>query len=347
MKRESRIFLVLLFLSIFLAACSSDESASGGSSSLLEVEIDEAQYILSGDSGSTSEEDKGLLAVTLDITNKSEQSVDVSPYDGIVLYDEGEQKSPQTDVYNANVDLGDTDFGDIGPERTKKVSAIFYVENDKEYEIGIKPFVVDPDTDPEEVLLPINTADYADGFDQLEDPADALVAIVDTIYFDQENPDYEKLVSEDKEALQDDAKSLFEDQMDMIFSRGVPDEELDKNYDLYKSLLAEKAEITAETTANANDKAVVQIDYETLPLDVYDDVRDYTKEYRENTDDWDTENAEEYALENFEKVLDSIEPQSNRNQLEVLMTREEGKWSVDMSDYNGERLAEAFAAGKR
>lgn len=195
--------------------------------------------------------------------------------------------------------------------------------------------------------MPLNTADYADGFEQLHDPEDALVAIVDTVYLNQDNPDYERLVSEDKAALQEDAKKLFEDEMEMIFTRGVPEEELDQYYELYQSLLTEKAEITAETLANANDKAVVRVDYETLPLDVYDDVRDYIEEYHDNSDDWDTEKAEEYALSNFDKVLDAIEPRQNRNQLEVLMTREDGNWSVDMSDFNGQRLAEAFAAGKR
>jgi hypothetical protein len=142
MRIKYRILLFLLILTFSLAACNSEESVDGGSSSMLEVEIADAQYVLPGDSGTASEENRGLLSVTLDVTNKTEHSIDVSPYDGIVLYDEGEQKSPQTDIFNASVDLGDTDLGEIGPERMKKVSAMFYVENGKEYEIGIRDLLL-------------------------------------------------------------------------------------------------------------------------------------------------------------------------------------------------------------
>lgn len=347
MIRKYGIFLLFFILIAMLAACSSDESASGGSGSDMDVQIEDASYILAGDSGVSLNEDSGLLSVTLAITNKSDQSIHVSPYDGIVLYDEGEQKSPETDIFDAKVDLGATDFGDIGPEKMKKVNVLFYVENGKEYEIGIKPMMNDPGAEPEEVTVPLNTADYAESFEALYDPEKALIAFVETIYFDQENPDYERLVSADKEALQEDAKELFEDQLNTIFLEGVPEEELDKFYETYKSLLRDKAEITAEIIANANDKAVIRFDYQTLPLDVYDEARKYTQEYRENTGEWDSEAAEEYALSKFDHVLESIDPKSNRNELQVIMIQEDGKWKVDMSDYNGERLAEAFAAGMR
>jgi len=344
--KKIAIFGLFLIFTIGLAACGSDESTSGESNDILDVAIDDASYILAGEGGTSGVENKGMLAVTMEVTNNTEQSIDVSPFDGIKLYDEGEQKSPQTDLYNSKVELESAGPGEIGPEKMKKITAIFYVEKDKEYEIGVKPLVMDPEVEPEEVTVPLNTADYADSFDTLDNPAKALLAYVDTVYLDQDNPDYEKLVSADKAALQEDAKDLFADRLEMVFPGGIPEEELDKYYETYKSLLAQKAEISAETSANANDKAVVLVDYSTLPLDLFDPVREYTKEYRDNTGDWDTDSGEEYALSKLDNILDSIEPKKSRETLEILMVKEDGKWSVDTSDYNSERLAEAFSAGR-
>ncbi|WP_080871859.1 DUF5105 domain-containing protein [Oceanobacillus timonensis] len=341
--------IISLFLLLFLGllGCSSDDSSSGGEKGDVAVEIENASYILADEGGTASNEDTGMLAVEFAVTNNNEYPITISPFDGVKLDDEGEQKNPQTDLINPKVDLESTFTGDIGAEKMAKITSIFYVEKDKAYEVRISPFSTNADADIEDVTVALDTAEYSDSFDTLQEPEEALLAYIDTIYLDQENDDYERLVSADKEALQDEAKNLFADKMESAFTNSVPEEEIDKNYETYKSLLTDEVEITAETIANANNKAIVNVDYSTLPLDLYEPVSDYSDEYRENADDfdYDREAMEEYALSKFDKILNDIEPKSGRETLEILMVKEDGKWSVDTSDWNSERLAEAFSEG--
>ncbi|GIO22180.1 DUF5105 domain-containing protein [Oceanobacillus sp. J11TS1] len=349
MSKKYGIIPLLLLLFLGLVACGSDDSASdstsGGKKGNIEVEIENASYILAGEGGTSNNENAGMLAVEFAVTNNNEYPITISSYDGIKLDDEGEQKNPQTDLYNSKVDLESTFSGDIGAEKMAKITSIFYVEKDKEYEVRMIPFSTNPEADVEDVTVALDTAEFSDSFDALNEPEEALLAYIDTIYLDQENDDYERLVSADKEALQDEAKKLFAEKMQSPFMMDVPEEEIDKNYETYKSLLTDKVEITAETIANANNKAVVNVDYSTLPLDLYDPVSDYADEYREKKDDYDRDAMEEYALSNFDKILNDIEPKSARETLEILMVKEDGHWSVDTSDWNSERLAEAFSTG--
>ncbi|MFD1066966.1 DUF5105 domain-containing protein [Oceanobacillus locisalsi] len=347
MSKKYGIIFLFLILCVGLIGCSSDASSSGGENGDVEVEIDNASYVLADEGGTSTDDNTGMLAVEFAVTNNNEYPITISPHDGIKLDDEGEQKSPQTDLYNDKVDLDSTFTGDIGAEKMAKITSIFYVEKDKAYEVRMSPFSTNADADIEDVTVALDTAEFSDSFDALNEPEEALSAYIDTIYLDQENDDYERLVSADKEALQEEAKDLFADRMDSAFMMSVPEEEIDKNYETYKSLLTDEAEITTETIANANNKAVVTVDYATLPLDLHEPVSDYSDEYIDNQDDfdYDSDEMEEYALSNFDNILNDIEPETSRETLEILMVNEDGKWSVDTSDWNSELLAEAFSEG--
>jgi len=344
LRKKWGFFILFVLLMFVFSGCSKDSS---GESDLVSIAIADASFILSdADDGVSVEDTTGLLAVELEVKNNSKSSIDVSPFDGIKLYDGDEQLSAETDLFNSELGLSSLETGEIGPEKLKKVTAIFYVDTEKQYEIGVKPFVLDPDTKPKEVTIPLNPADYAESFEQLNVPSLALSAYIDTIYLEKENVDYEKYVSVDKNAHQSEAKNLFADAIETAFSNGVPDEEIDKAYSTYKSLLAEKAEFHSLTTDHANGKAIVSLEYTTIPLgDLYQEVSDHTREYLDNTDDYDRKKAEEYAISKLDQILNSIDAKQAREKLDIVMVEKDGKWSVDTSDWNSERLVKAFAAG--
>lgn len=332
-----------------LAACSSTSEKTGaGSSKIIDVSIDNASYVLAGKNDGVSEDKetkKGLLAVQLKVKNKTDSEVSISPYDDIKIYDGEKQLSPENDLNLSDLGIDYYETGNIGAEKVKDITVIVNVEKDKKYELGITPYTDSTDK-AKEVKLTLDTKKYAASFDTLNDPAKALTAYIETIYMDKKNADYEKYVSADKAALQEEAKKAFKAEIqDTFMDLKISDEEMDKQYINYKSSLSQKGKIKAQTVGNAEGKAVVLVEYSNIPLNnLYDLVDDYTEEYYQNTGSYDGD--EEYALSKFDVILDSIEAKDSKEKLEILMVKKDGKWTVDLSDdYVKEQLVETFAAG--
>lgn len=343
------IFTLLITVIMALAACSSTSEKTGASSSkIIEVSIDNASYVLAGKNDGVSEDKetkKGLLAVQLKVKNKTDSEVSISPYDDIKIYDGEKQLSPENDLNLSDLGIDYSETGTIGAEKVKDITVIVNVEKDKKYELGITPYTDSTDK-AKEVKLALDTKKYAASFDTLNDPAKALTAYIKTIYMDKESADYEKYVSADKAALQDEAKKAFKEEIqDTFMDLKISDEEMDKQYINYKSSLSQKGKINAQTVGNAEGKAVVLVEYSNIPLnDLYDLVDDYREEYYQNTDSYD--GSEEYALSKFDVILDSIEAKDSKEKLEILMVKKDGKWTVDLSDdYVKGQLVDTFAAG--
>ncbi|KAB7704828.1 DUF5105 domain-containing protein [Bacillus aerolatus] len=336
---------------LVLAACggSGAKEASGesGKSKTIEVNIDQAEYILAGEDGEAVDETSGMLAVDLKVKNVSKSSINVSSYDGVYLYDGDEQLSPEKGVYVRGIDLKDEGNGDIGAGKVKTMTFYFNVDKDKKYEIGITPRLSNPGEEADEVLLELDTTKYGKSFNKLQDPAKALTAYIDTIYLGKENSDYEKYVTADKEAIQEEAKGEFKKQLSTSLPENSTDAEIEKYYNSYKAALGEKAKVEANTIANAGGKAVVKLNYSTVSLrNVYDKLYNYQKEYRENTGGYDTEKEKQYAFSKFDAIAKSLEVVKSQNGAEIKMVEKDGKWTVDTSDHYSDYLVEGFAKGK-
>ncbi|NMD72561.1 DUF5105 domain-containing protein [Bacillus sp. DNRA2] len=343
------IFTLLITVIMALAACSSTSEKTGASSSkIIEVSIDNASYVLAGKNDGVSEDKetkKGLLAVQLKVKNKTDSEVSISPYDDIKIYDGEKQLSPENDLSLSDLGIDYSETGTIGAEKVKDITVIVNVEKDKKYELGITPYTDSTDK-AKEVKLVLDTKKYTASFNTLNDPAKALTAYIKTIYMDKESADYEKYVSADKAALQEEAKKAFKEEIqDTFMDLKISDEEMDKQYINYKSSLSQKGKINAQTVGNAEGKAVVLVEYSNVPLnDLYDLVDDYREEYYQNTGNYD--GSEEYALSKFDVILDSIEAKDSKEKLEILMVKKDGKWTVDLSDdYVKGQLVDTFAAG--
>lgn len=345
LKKLGLIVLVMTVV-IALAACSSSKdkaaSSSSGKSKTVEATIENASYILPGQDDGVSEDKKsGLLSIKLKVKNLSKS--DIRVYGGINLYDGDNQIEPKI-ASNGEIDLRpDDDLGRLGAGKAKEMTVLFEVERGKEYELGIKPSSTEEET--KEAKLKLDTEKYADTYDQLQDPAKALKAYIETLYLDKDNADYEKYVTADKSAVQNEAKEQFKDSISTYFDN-ISDSKIDEYYQSYKSTAAEKDKIDTETKANANGKAMVKLQYTALDLEgLMDLVTDYEREYEENTGNLDMEKEKQYVLSKFDAMMNKLKVKSGRD-AEIKMVKKDGKWAVDTSDdYNSERLENTFAKG--
>ena len=337
---------VLLFA---LTACNSNkEASSSATNKSFEANIESASYILTGnDDGVSEQENLGQLAVDIKVKNTSKNAISLFS-DGIVLYDGEEQINPIRDAYNSKINLQYEANGNIAPDKMKTITVVFEVEKDKEYQIGIKPLSDDYDEEIKELTLKLATVDYAESFDKLQDSAKAAAAYIDTIYVDKENSDYETFVTADKAAAQDGAKSLFKDRVKNIFEEDLQDEDVVKLYTGYKEVMAQKATIEAKTIASGNGKAVVSIEYTSVPLnDLYDKAYKFQREFREKTGSYDSVETDQYVLSKFDSILQSLDTYEGRDPLEIVMIQKDGKWELDPSDPYSEYVSEIFAAGSK
>ncbi|MFD0050396.1 DUF5105 domain-containing protein [Actinomycetes bacterium NPDC127524] len=352
MLKKWSITMLFMVLLLSLAACSGsgEKAEADGKSNVIEADIEGASYILPGKEDGVSEGDKksGILEVNLKIKNVSKSSITLSAFDGgVKFYDGDEQLKPKDHIVNSTLDLTpDIPSGDIGPGKVQKMIFFFDVEKDKEYKIGLKPSFNDSSKKTNEVLLNLDTKKYADSFNALKDPEKALIAYIDTIYLDKDNADYEKYVTADKAALQEEAQKAFRHEVKEVVGDTISDIEIDKHYPTFKSILSQKAKLKATTSGFANGKAIVKLDYSSVSLEnLYDKVYKYKRDYRDKTGNYDFDKTDQYALSKLDLVLNSLEIDSNKNPVDVKMVQKDGKWTVDRTDDFSDSLVRTFAKG--
>jgi len=352
--KKTGILFTFLCLFIF-ASCSNsntEEEAEGANSdeqNVIEVEIEDASYILSGQDDGEAAEDGGLLYIDLQVENISDNSIQISPEQDIQLYDGDNQIDPSNDAYPALGLEVDTNSS-IGTGKQKTVNVMFDVDEDKEYDLSVSSMSSDYEIQTADATVSLDTSEYNDSLESLQDPKKALEAYVETIYFDKDNSDYKKLVSADKKELQDKALKAFGDMLEETLSNDadISESDMKKYYDSFKDRLADKGEVEATVIANVNDKAIVEMEYSGLDsMDLSDKIRDYKEEYRDKQDSF-TEAKEEddYALSKFDKIVDELEAKKADRDMEFLMKKEDGNWVIDNSEMSTERnIRSSFAEG--
>lgn len=343
-----------------LAACGDSETSSGSEdgkkaketatakSEIADVKIKDVQYVLPGNEDSI-DEDSALLQVKLKVKNTSKKNISLSSYNGIKLYSGEDQIEPYSDSISSDLEESSSSSsrGEIRPGRATEVPVLFEVDKGKKYELSVEPTSSDYDEKSKEMIFKIDTKKYEDSYDKLQDPSQALQAYIDTIYFDKDNADYEKFVSADKEAAKADAQKEFNNVLkDLLYKVKPTDADFAKYYNSYKQALAQKAKVQVQTIGNVGDKALVSLTYTSIPLriDFTNALNKYETEYRRNVDPYNSEKAEAYALTKFDLILDSIEPVETRDAQKVLLSKKDGKWNVEKSEY-GKNLSEIFAHG--
>src|SRR5699024_11678116 len=132
MKRIILLFSSLVLL-VALAACgksgekaeedNNNDAAKYGKGDVIEAEVEDALYILAGDSG--------LLLINLNIKNVSDSSIDLFPENNMQLYDGDQQIDPSSE---ASMLLDRDTTSSIGADKQKSMPVVFDVDKDTEYE---------------------------------------------------------------------------------------------------------------------------------------------------------------------------------------------------------------------
>jgi arabinogalactan oligomer / maltooligosaccharide transport system substrate-binding protein len=346
------VFSLFLVIMLALAACSSKgaegEKGAKAAKGDVEVEVKSASFVLLGDQGESidPENERNPLAVTLKVKNTSDSALNVSTHSNIKVYDGDDQLTVEP-AFNSSLGFEASTSDEIGAGKAKDVTFIFNAEKEKEYEISVTPTNFASIEDKEEVLITIDTAEYAESFDNLNNPAKALAAYIETIYMDKENVDYEKLVAADKQALQEEALTAFKEVLESKFySIDISKEDAAKQYAIYKTALAQKAEVNTATVVHANGMAEVKLDYVSLPLtSMYDKISDYQDEYHENAEKYDNEKSDEYAFSKLDIIFNSLETKNGSRDYTIKMIEKDGKWTIDSDHYGSNEILNIFVEG--
>lgn len=350
MIKRFSLVIIFLFACLFLAACSTFESATktekkkGGA---LEVSIEKASYIWTEESGDFSEDAKEApLEVVLNIKNRSKSTLSITPRNAIFLYDGDNQLAP-IDIYGNYTGIGGDRTSDINPGKSTKMTFYFNVEKGKKYELGIKPMLMDPGKEPKEVVLTLDTNKYSDSYEKLAEPIQALSAFIDTVFLKKENKAYDKLVAMNQEAAIKEAKDYFKETLNLSMFKKLTEKDIDKAQEEYISLLNEKASYTISLVEFGNDKATVRVEYETIPLnDLYQGIFDYSDAYREKTGNYDTDKSYQYAFSKIDDIMGSISVKKG-TAIDMNLMAKDGKWEIDQAkDYPYESLFTTFGSGK-
>lgn len=332
-------------LSLGLAACGSSEEGEGaGANKSFEAKIDGAQYILVSEQDGGVSGDEALLAVELEVKNTSKDAISLSSND-VSLYDGDEQLEPNTDVYSDEIETS-MRSGKIASDKSKKLTYLFNVEKDKEYEIGLQPISEDYDNKIEEVKLKLDTAKYEKSLKNLETPEKALTAYIDVLFLGKENEDFDKYVVADKEEVEKSANKAFRESINKVFSNDLTEEGASNLYKMYKDELNSKATFKAKTIENVNGKAVVEVNYSGIGVyNLYNTVSDYKRAYYQETNEYDSKKQEAYAISKFKDILGGAELKESNYPLEIEMVEKDGKWEIKPKDKYSDTVEKAFAAG--
>lgn len=345
MKRMNAMIL-LGILSLFVTACNPSEMTISKKSEStspekeeVQITVDDAEYIIYKYDEDMADDNKDQLVIDLQIENNSEQNISMTPFDHMRLLDGDNELEPDTE---AQYELGEKRTTHIAANQTKQLKVVFYVETDQLYDIAIEHPFGDEDDDP--LLVPLDTDEYVDSFEKLDEPAKALEAYVKAIYLDEEHPDFERLVAADKEQLQDEAEEIFYKKINRTSSYHFPEQDLIKNYRTYQSRLAEVAEIEAKVRKYIDGEVIVDFEYVTLSMDNFLPMMEqYEKEYNDQHG-FDPQKANKYAASHFMTMVDYLNPE--QGEWYVVMKEKDGKWLPDPEDYTSHGIIDAFVEGK-
>src|SRR5699024_7776885 len=151
------------------------DGAKCGKGEDIESVVADASYILAGDCGEG--EVSGLLLINLNIKNDTDSSIDLLLEYNMQMYDD-DQRIYTSSEASMLIDRDTT--SSIGADKQKSMPVVFDVDKDTEYELNIEPRLTDPDAGDADVNIPIDTSEYNDSLEELQNPGKALEAYVET-----------------------------------------------------------------------------------------------------------------------------------------------------------------------
>lgn len=340
------IFVVLLLaVGLLTAACSAPMSSSEGAknekSALKDVEITLENVSYALPSPLDGQTEQLLLKVDVSIKNNKKELIKISKLD-FKLYQEdtAAKRALSNDVVE---EIGDVDAGKrmegslfYRVDKGEPFKLVFTADLNKDGKQETKEFKIDGGS--EELMA---TAE------QLENPAIALNAYIDVLFYAKENPDFEKLTGEDKaKLLQEFDNGLMGA---FIKSSGIPENEIDTEslnvlVAAIKATLQEKVPVQTKVKSISGDKAKVELIGK--PIDTSNIAVTFTAKAKEavaNTPINSNLELQRLLFSIMAEEYKGAEPTATEEKVTVGMSKnEDGQWRVDSNDPRNLELSKPF-----
>ena len=167
----------------------------------------------------------------------------------------------------------------------------------------------------------------------------------------KENPDYDKYISTDSEVAKEAVKKAFTKNFKdyLVYNYKPTDEELTTFFKNFQEIEAKRATYETKVIGNVGKKAMVEVTMKGLSNEEISDIfSEYKEEYLDQSDEYDSEKPEQYALTTYTEVLENADLGEPRNELKVVLTKKDDKWDVNLKsnmDGSNEYLLRAFIGG--
>lgn len=330
------IFVVLLLVvGLFTVACSAPMSGSEGAKtekaafSDVEIKMENVSYalpsLLDGHSSQL------LLKVDVSIKNNTKEMLKMSKLD-FKLYqgDTAAKRGLSNDVVEG--------ISDVEAGKQMEGSLFYYVDKGKPFKLVYSADLnKDGKQETKEFKIDGSSEELLATAEQLQNPAIALNAYIDVLFYAKENPDFEKLTGEDKaKLLQEFDNGLMSA---FIKSSGIPENEVDTEslnllVSSIKAALQEKVPVQTTVKSISGDKAKVELVGK--PIDSSNIAVTFTVKAKEAI----AKTPINSKLE-LQKLLFSImaeeyrgaEPTATEEKVTIGMIKnEDGQWRVDSND---------------
>lgn len=348
MKKFKLIIMIVAVLT--LAACNNATKKNSGNattkSKVAELTIKDGRYVepIGGD----NEDGQEYLALDLKVKNTSKNKMFIFD-ESFYLLEEGEDdkiKPLQLDYENKI--KGFSLAGDLSSEKSVSGTVVFAVEEGKKYNLAFNSSGYDDDGNShDDVEMPLDLKKYEKTKKELDEPVKALQAYIDVVFLQKENDDYEKLVANDSKTEIEMVTKEYNNMMkDTFYSYRLTDDDLAKAFESYAGNQSEAIEVTLTSVGNIGDMAKVKVDFKGISAQAANDLISKLKdEYYNKNDDYNSEKEEQYAVSKLEEVYSTADVGEPRNDIFVIMSKKDGKWSIDFKKddfYENKYLLRAF-----
>ncbi|MGL4698049.1 DUF5105 domain-containing protein [Enterococcus larvae] len=340
---------------VLLAACNTGDAGKTekGKSDVASIAIEEGEYIIPQASEAEASEGDGFLALKVKITNESDKSIDLAS-DDFMLYDEEDNKISLENFYMSETGIKTLSYEKISAGKSKTGYIIFEVGKDEAYQLHYEPTIYEIDKELDPVVLDVNTGDYEDNS---EEAVNAATAYIDEVFLATTNENYNKLVSNDRDAQISAFDSNFTKGLkNAFYYYKVTDDEASSVGKAFKEANGEVAEVTYEVTSYFPDSAEIAIKAEVLLFDEMEDEMDRIEEdFVESNNDLDYEarweGADKAVVAKLPELFKSsfpAEAESYSDSFKMVLKKKDDKWEIQTkSSYSSyyDYLEEAFRGG--
>ncbi|MEG0254215.1 MAG: DUF5105 domain-containing protein [Vagococcus sp.] len=341
--KKIKMLVVPMILAVVLTACSGSEQKN----KVATIEVKDGSYVqLDGSS------DKETVELDVKLKNNSDNKFIVME-DSFYLVEKGnDEKIKEKDMTSG--DLITTDIyksiinGDLSPEKSLSGKIFFDIKKDTEYSLFFTSHSFEEKTGKshDDVEIPLDLKKFEDSKKSLDEPIKALNAYIDEVLLNKENKDYEKLVENDKTKEKELIKNAFSKEFtNFMFSGNSSDEQINKLFEQYTKAQSSHFKVETELDTRLSDVAIINakmtgINSESISAGILK----VKTEYYDKTGDFDQEKENEYAVNNFEKVLKDAKV-GHLTDTKITLTKEKDKWKIAMDTdklYENKKLISSY-----